>query len=108
MEEQMKQTVGKRRVAGGRKLLGAFAWSLGVTLCVAFTAAAQEMVAHHHIESESDAIRGNSQQRQDWARARLAKSPRHQEWIDVKSGNRTVKSFVVYPEIGRASCRERV
>src|SRR5712691_5556142 len=95
----MTQTVGKWRVARGRKLLGAFAWLMGVTLCLAFTAAAQEMVAHHHIESESDAIQGNTQQRQDWARARLAKSPRHQEWVEVKYGNRTVKGFVVYPEV---------
>jgi carboxymethylenebutenolidase len=95
----MKQRVGKGRVTRGRKLLGAFTWLLGVMLCFAFTATAQETVAHHHIESESDPIQGNTQQRQDWARARLAKSPRHQEWIEVKYGNRTVKSFVVYPEV---------
>lgn len=35
---------------------------------------------------------------QDWAKARLAKSPRHQEWVKVKQGNREVNSFVVYPE----------
>jgi len=35
---------------------------------------------------------------QDWAKAKLASSPRHQEWVDVKNGNRTVKTFVVYPE----------
>jgi len=36
---------------------------------------------------------------QDWAKARLEKSPRHQEWVEVKNGNRTVHSFVVYPEV---------
>src|SRR5687767_9034018 len=35
---------------------------------------------------------------QDWAKKRLADSPRHQEWIEVKNGSRTVKCFVVYPE----------
>lgn len=35
---------------------------------------------------------------QDWARASLAKSPRHQEWITVKNGGRNVSAFVVYPE----------
>ncbi len=30
---------------------------------------------------------------------RLEKSPRHQEWVTVKSGNRTVSAFVVYPEV---------
>ena len=35
---------------------------------------------------------------QDWAKARLEKSSRHGEWIDLKSGERTIKAFVVYPE----------
>lgn len=35
---------------------------------------------------------------QDWAKAQLEKSSRHQEWIEVKSGKRIVHSFVVYPE----------
>lgn len=35
---------------------------------------------------------------QDWARERLNKSPRHGEWIALKSGGRTIKAFVVYPE----------
>src|SRR5712692_4402174 len=86
----------KQRV---RRLLTAFAWLMSVVLCFAFTATAQEMAAHHHLESAADAIQGNTQQRQDWARARLAKSPRHQEWVEVKYGNRIVKSFVVYPEV---------
>src|SRR5215471_21046197 len=36
---------------------------------------------------------------QDWAKARLEKSPRHQEWVKVKNGNREVNCFVVYPEV---------
>jgi carboxymethylenebutenolidase len=35
---------------------------------------------------------------QEWAKARLVKSPRHGEWVDLKSGQRTIKAFVVYPE----------
>jgi carboxymethylenebutenolidase len=35
---------------------------------------------------------------QDWAKARLEKSPRHHEWVDLKAGGGTVKAFVVYPE----------
>src|SRR4030095_4193525 len=34
----------------------------------------------------------------DWTKERLNKSPRHGEWDDFKSGNRTIKAFVVYPE----------
>ena len=36
---------------------------------------------------------------QDWSKAILNKSPRHQEWVKVKYGNRTVDAFVVYPEV---------
>ena len=37
-------------------------------------------------------------QAQDWARAQLGKSPRHQEWVTVKHDGRAVETFVVYPE----------
>lgn len=36
---------------------------------------------------------------QDWAKARLEKSPRHQEWVKVKQGERDVHCFVVFPEV---------
>ena len=36
---------------------------------------------------------------QDWAKARLEKSPRHQEWVKVKHGTRDVHCFIVYPEV---------
>jgi carboxymethylenebutenolidase len=36
---------------------------------------------------------------QDWARTKLEKSPRHQEWVKVKNGSREVQCFVVYPEV---------
>ena len=36
---------------------------------------------------------------QDWAKARLEKSSRHQEWVKVKQGNREVNSFIVFPEV---------
>src|ERR1051326_6074335 len=35
---------------------------------------------------------------QDWAKQKLDKSPRHQEWVQIKHDNRTVQAFVVYPE----------
>ncbi len=36
---------------------------------------------------------------QKWAQERLNKSPRHSEWVDLKHDGRTVKTFVVYPEV---------
>lgn len=36
---------------------------------------------------------------QDWAEARLEKSPRHMEWVKVKHGDREVNCFIAYPEV---------
>src|SRR4051812_27222316 len=33
------------------------------------------------------------------ALVRLEKSPRHQEWVQVKHGDRSVQAFIVYPEV---------
>jgi len=41
----------------------------------------------------------NSVHAQDWAKAKLAKSPRHPEWAKVKHGSRTIDCFIVYPEV---------
>src|SRR6476469_6149492 len=59
-------------------------------------ARAQDMEGHHHTapSSPADAI-----ETQEWAKQRLAKSSRHQEWVKVKNGTREVNSFVVYPEV---------
>jgi carboxymethylenebutenolidase len=35
---------------------------------------------------------------QDWAKAKVEKSPRHREWVTVKHDGRSVETFVVYPE----------
>ena len=36
---------------------------------------------------------------QDWAKQTLEKSTRHQEWVTLKHDNRSVKAFIVYPEV---------
>jgi carboxymethylenebutenolidase len=63
--------------------------------------AAQEMTPHHHMDSNamSADAGANLESVQEWAKQRLVKSPRHQEWVKVKNGNREVNSFVVYPEV---------
>ena len=53
-----------------------YAWCLVALFCCAGTAPAQ-----------------------DWAKARLEKSPRHGEWVKVQQGKREVQSFIVYPEV---------
>jgi carboxymethylenebutenolidase len=35
---------------------------------------------------------------QPWAKETLAKSTRHQEWVAIKYGDRTVNAFIVFPE----------
>jgi carboxymethylenebutenolidase len=35
---------------------------------------------------------------QDWAKAKLEKSPRHREWVTIKHDGRSVETFVVYPQ----------
>ena len=39
-----------------------------------------------------------AQEYKDFGKDRLNNSPRHAEWVDVKSGDRTIKAFIVYPE----------
>ena len=56
----------------------------------------QDMSGHNHA---TPAPAADAVETQDWAKQRLAKSPRHQEWVKVKNGNREVNSFVVYPEV---------
>src|ERR1041385_1278690 len=56
----------------------------------------QDMSGHNHATPGPSAEAVESQ---DWAKQRLAKSPRHQEWVNVKNGAREVNSFVVYPEV---------
>ena len=36
---------------------------------------------------------------QDWAKAKLEKSPRHIEWVKVKHDNREVNCSIAYPEV---------
>lgn len=60
-------------------------------------------VDHDHVAASSMSNQGTPVQ--DWARQRLAKSPRHQEWVKIKykptgsNVEREVDAFVVYPEV---------
>jgi len=67
-----------------------------VLLCVMVSTSAQQMSSDHH---EHMAPLSFNAVEQDWAKQRVDKSPRHQEWVQVKNGSRTVNSFLVYPEV---------
>jgi len=62
-------------------------------------ACAQDNGNHNHTTPAATPADADPMVSQDWAKARLAKSPRHQEWVTVKNGTREVNSFVVYPEV---------
>ena len=61
-------------------------------------ACAQDMPSNHSNHHTTPAATSESEE-QEWAKQRLAKSSRHQEWVKVKNGTREVNSFVVYPEV---------
>lgn len=91
-------TLGSSRLALG---------SICVLILSLFTfvscASAQHMDAGNHMDHAAYTSTGSNSaeisETQDWAKQKLAKSPRHQEWVKVKNGNREVNSFVVYPEV---------
>jgi carboxymethylenebutenolidase len=64
-------------------------------LLVCNSASAQRPEAHEHHAAHMTFLVSE----QDWAKARADKSPRHQDWVKVKNGDRTVNSFVVFPEV---------
>ena len=55
----------------------------GIFLALVFVLGAQSLLAQEY---------------KDFGKDRLNNSPRHAEWVDIKSGDQTVKAFVVYPE----------
>jgi carboxymethylenebutenolidase len=77
-----------------RAIMLAITAGLSLSVCVS----AQETSAHHHMGA-GNSDNANPEAIQDWARKRLAASPRHQEWVKVKNGSREVNSFVVYPQV---------
>ena len=79
----------------GSKLRGPVAVCVALLFCV--VGKAQDMGTHHHVDMNVDPT-AESETIQDWAKSKLAKSPRHKEWVKVKNGNREVNSFIVYPE----------
>jgi carboxymethylenebutenolidase len=88
---------GSNRETAGRKHWAVIVLSTAAMLMWVSGVVAQDMSAHHHTGTEVGD--SDTEITQDWARARLAKSPRHREWVKVKNGNREVNSFVVYPEV---------
>ena len=67
-------------------------------LLVTIAACAQDPHAEHQMATMALPT-ANTSVSQDWAKKKVDASPRHHEWVNVKSGTRTVSAFVVYPEV---------
>lgn len=94
-------------------IVGSKQWSTGGIVILLFSlflfsacAAVHQAHSHMHLDHSTAAPAGpNSDQNQEWAKQRLAKSPRHQEWVKVKykpaggKPEREVSAFVVFPEV---------
>src|SRR5213080_2501135 len=72
-------------------------WAMSIFVAVSAMAVCAQDMTHHHMTADPT-MSPDETITQDWAKDRLAKSPRHREWVKVKNGNREVNSFVVYPE----------
>jgi carboxymethylenebutenolidase len=72
---------------------------LMLLLLCAVPACAQDQNGNHNHTSPAASPDADPMVSQEWAKQRLAKSPRHREWVKVKNGAREVNSFVVYPEV---------
>src|SRR5256886_11780896 len=74
---------------------------------VSSCASAQNMNSNHmdHHTGTATSEPVIDSEMQDWAKQRLAQSPRHQEWVKIKykpggsNAEREVSAFVVYPEV---------
>ena len=101
--------MGSRRAAASWKGLGSVPFlvlSLFVfSGCAAVHQAHSDLHMDHYSDSATAPGASASSENQDWARQRLAKSPRHQEWVKIKykpaggKPEREVSAFVVYPEV---------
>src|SRR5438445_4269196 len=82
-----------------RKAQAFIAVAVGLLVFAIGTATAQD-ISHHHMDLNADPT-AESEITQDWAKEKLAKSPRHREWVKIKNGTREVNSFIVYPEVSK-------
>ena len=91
-----------------KKVVVVFALALLSALLFTTSASAQNMTSNPHGDHSGASVamsESADSKMQDWAKQRLAQSPRHQEWVKVKykpAGRKTereVSAFVVYPEV---------
>jgi carboxymethylenebutenolidase len=72
---------------------------LALLLFACSTPGQQATTSSTHAEHATATAPAPAQPAVNWAKQALEKSPRHREWVTVKSGDRTVSAIVVYPEV---------
>lgn len=90
------ETLSRSYLAAGRSVVLIFTLIVFISSASGQHSDSQHSMEHHNSAAPGESTSANMQ---DWAKSRLAKSPRHKEWVKVKNGNREVSSFVVYPEV---------
>lgn len=96
---------GSREVTASRIALLIFSVLVFSSCASAQHTNSNQPMGHHTESAATPDASANSELTQDWAKQRLAKSPRHQEWVKVKykpagkTTEREVSAFVVYPEV---------
>jgi carboxymethylenebutenolidase len=72
---------------------------LSIASLLLTVAACAQDANNPHAEHQMTAAAANSSVSQDWAKKAVDASPRHYEWVNAKSGTRTISAFIVYPEV---------
>jgi len=72
---------------------------LALLLCACSLHGQQATTSSAHAEHATATAPAQAAPAVNWARQALEKSPRHREWVNVKSGDREVSALVVYPEV---------
>jgi carboxymethylenebutenolidase len=90
------ETLSRSYLAAGRSVVLIFTVLVFISCASGQHSDSQHSMDHHNSAAPSESA---SAETQDWAKSRLAKSPRHKEWVKVKNGKREVSSFVIYPEV---------
>src|SRR2546423_7737402 len=76
-------------------------WAISIFVILSALAVCAQDMTHHHMTPDPTMSMPDETITQDWAKDKLAKSPRHREWVKVKNGSREVNSFIVYPETNK-------
>jgi carboxymethylenebutenolidase len=99
---------GKMILCGRRLAIGTVVPLISIIFSFSACKAAHQTHSDVHMDNShtaSETLSSIDQANQEWARQRLAKSSRHQEWVKIKytpaggTAEREVSAFIVYPEV---------